>query len=63
MLSESHPRYLQIVRVESLRARAKTDYAAFMLAVVAVVAVPAQVLCGMSCAYLYAQAGQLFERL
>jgi magnesium transporter len=63
MLSESHPRYLQIVRVDSLRARAKTDYAAFILAVVAVVAVPAQVLCGMStlCTCLYA--GQLFERL
>ncbi|KAI0257100.1 hypothetical protein BJV78DRAFT_1116661 [Lactifluus subvellereus] len=47
MLSESHPTYLQILRLDSLHARARADYAALILGIAAVVVLPPQVLCGL----------------
>jgi magnesium transporter len=47
MLSESHPTYLQNLRIDFLRARAKGDFAAYVLAVVAVGVVPPSVVIGM----------------
>ena len=47
MLSESHPMYLQNLNIDLLRARAKGDYAMFVLAVVTVVIVPPSVFIGM----------------
>jgi magnesium transporter len=63
VLSESHPTYLQILRVDFLRARVTTDYAAFILGIVAVVVLPPQVLCGMSALFAYSYTGQLVECL
>lgn len=46
MLSESHPMYLQNLHMDLLRARAKGDYAMFVLAVVTVIIVPPSVIIG-----------------
>ncbi|KAI9444768.1 hypothetical protein H4582DRAFT_1911167 [Lactarius indigo] len=43
MLSQSHPTYLLNLRVDMLRARAKGDYAAFVLALISVVVLPPMV--------------------
>ncbi|KAH8997262.1 hypothetical protein EDB92DRAFT_1402578 [Lactarius akahatsu] len=43
MLSQSHPTYLLNLRVDMLRARAKGDYAAFILALISVVVLPPMV--------------------
>ena len=61
MLSESHPRYLQILRINSQRTRRRTDIIAFMIEIIGVMSVGHEVLVGMSTLYLYA--GQPFERL
>ena len=56
MLSESHPTYLQNLRIDFLRARANGDFAATVLAIVAVGVVPPSVVIGMHihCTYLCA---------
>ena len=46
MLSESHPLYLQNLNFDLLRARAKGDYAMFVLALVTVMVVPPSVVIG-----------------
>jgi magnesium transporter len=46
MLSESHPIYLQNLNFDLLRARAKGDFAMFILAVVTVMIVPPSVVVG-----------------
>jgi magnesium transporter len=46
MLSESHPMYLQNLNFDLLRARAKGDYAMFVLALVTVMVVPPSVFIG-----------------
>ncbi len=61
MLSESHPMYLQNLRIDLLRARGKTDYAAFVLGIVAVVVLPPNVLIGMCTLYAYLFASQVVE--
>ncbi|KAH9046262.1 hypothetical protein EDB84DRAFT_1466942 [Lactarius hengduanensis] len=43
MLSQSHPTYLLNLRVDMLRARAKGDYAAFVLALITIVVLPPMV--------------------
>ncbi|KAH9960920.1 hypothetical protein BC827DRAFT_1267969 [Russula dissimulans] len=47
MLSESHPIYLQSLRIDLLRSQAKGNNATFMLSVVTVVVVPASVIIGV----------------
>jgi magnesium transporter len=61
MLSESHPMYLQNLRMDLLRARAKSDYAAFVLGVVAVVVLPPSVLIGMCTLYAHLFTSQVVE--
>ncbi len=51
MLSESHPMYLQNLHFDLLRARAKGDYAMFVLALVTVMVVPASVVVGTCTIY------------
>jgi magnesium transporter len=46
MLSESHPMYLQNLYIDLLRARAKGDFAFFVLALVGMVNLPPLVLSG-----------------
>jgi hypothetical protein len=46
MLSESHPMYIQNLHFDLLRARAKGDFAMFILAVVTVMIVPPSVVVG-----------------
>jgi magnesium transporter len=46
MLSESHPVYLQNLYIDLLHARAKTDFAMFVLTVIVVVDLPPQVVVG-----------------
>jgi len=53
MLSESHPTYLQNLRVDLIRARAKSDFAAFVLAIVSVLVLPPLVVIGMYTHYAY----------
>jgi magnesium transporter len=53
MLSESHPTYLQNLRVDLIRARAKSDFAAFVLAIVSVIILPPGVIIGMCTLYAY----------
>jgi magnesium transporter len=47
MLSESHPTYLQNLRMHLLRTRNKLDYDMFILAIVAVVILPQEMIIGM----------------
>ncbi len=53
MLSQSHPTYLLNLRVDMLRARAKGDRAAFVLALISVVVLPPMVPIGMSNAFFF----------
>jgi magnesium transporter len=46
MLSESHPMYLQNLHLDLVRARKKTDFAMFVLALVTVIVVPPSVIVG-----------------
>ncbi|KAI0308244.1 hypothetical protein B0F90DRAFT_144362 [Multifurca ochricompacta] len=55
MLSQSHPIYLQNLRVGFLRVRGKSDYAAFVLAIVSVVVLPPQVFIGIYILSLFAR--------
>lgn len=48
MLSQSHPTYLQNLWVDILRMRAKVDYAGFILIIVNMLIVLAEVPIGMS---------------
>jgi magnesium transporter len=61
MLSESHPMYLQNLRIDLVHARAKTDHAAFVLSIVAVVILPPSVLIGMCTLYAYLFVSQVVE--
>jgi magnesium transporter len=47
MLSESHPMYLQNLRVALLRARATGDYTAFIVAALTMAVIPPSVIIGM----------------
>ena len=46
MLSESHPIYLQNLNFDLLRARAKGDFAMFILALVTVIIIPPSAVIG-----------------
>jgi hypothetical protein len=46
MLSESHPMYIQNLHFDLLSARAKGDFAMFVLALVSVMVVPPSVVVG-----------------
>ena len=48
MLSQSHPTYLENLRVDFFRARAKADYAGFIFTIVNMLVVLAEVPIGMS---------------
>jgi magnesium transporter len=63
MLSESHPMYLQNLRMDLLRARETSEYAAFVLGIVAVAVLPPTVLTGMCTLYAYLFASQLLNDL
>ena len=47
MLSESHPTYRQNLRMHLLRTRNKLDYDMFILAIVAVMILPQEMIIGM----------------
>jgi magnesium transporter len=51
MLSQSHPTYIQNLHVDFLRARAKGDFAAFILAVIGMLVLPPGVVIGVSNAF------------
>ncbi len=53
MLSQSHPTYLQNLNVDFLRVRAKGDRAAFILALITVIALPPMIPIGMSNAFSF----------
>jgi magnesium transporter len=61
MLSESHPMYIQNLHFDLLRARAKGDYAMFVLAMVTVMVVPPSVVTGMCTLYNFSFTGQVIE--
>lgn len=45
--------YLQNLRMDLIRARAKSDFAAFMLAIVSMLVLPPSVVIGMCTPYAY----------
>jgi magnesium transporter len=61
MLSESHPMYIQNLHFDLLRARAKGDYAMFVLAMVTVMVVPPSVVTGMCTPYNRSFTSQVIE--
>jgi magnesium transporter len=61
MLSESHPMYIQNLHFDLLRARAKGDYAMFVLSMVTVLVVPPSVITGMCTLYDCSFTSQVIE--
>jgi hypothetical protein len=53
--------YLQNLRIDLIRARAKSDFAAFVLAIVTVIIVPPSVIIGTCTIYAYVGANQVME--
>jgi hypothetical protein len=59
MLSESHPMYLQNLHINLIRARAKSNFTAFVLAIFTVKIVPPLVIIGTCTPYAYMTANQV----
>ena len=59
MLSQSHPTYIQNLHHDFLRARAKGDFEAFILAVIATLVLPPGVPVGASNAFLFRPTAKL----